>query len=295
MRVLVTGATGFIGSHVVREAVARGHEVVALVRPGSSIERLADIVDRIAVVDGDLDEAPTIGRVALEVRPAAIIHLAWYAEPGRYLTDVRRNLASLEGSIRLLEAALDSGCPRVVLAGTCLENDQRASPSIYEASKRAQHVLAGAFDRPGSSVACGHVYYLLGPGEDGRRVVPTVIRSLLRSEPIATTDGHQRRDYLHVADVAAAFCTLAETSIGGGVDLCSGSTVRLRDLFAMIGDEMGKRDLIQLGALGPTPDQGHDGPGDPGRLRALGWAPRHDLRDAVVDSIDWWTSEVTRS
>ena len=295
MRVLITGGTGFIGSHVVREAASRGHETVALVRPGTSLDRLADVMDRVALVRGDLDEPSTIGRVAGEVRPDAIIHLAWYAEPGRYLSDVGRNLAALGGSIRLLQAALDNGCPRVVLAGTCLENDQRETPSIYEASKRAQHVLAEAISRAGSSVACGHVFYLLGPGEDDRRVVPTIIRSLLRSEPIATTDGLQQRDYLHVADVAAAFCTLAEGSISGGVDICSGSSVRLRDLFEMIGEEMGKRGLIQLGALGTTQDQGHDGAGDPGRLRSLGWAPRHDLHDAVVDSIEWWTSEVNRS
>lgn len=294
MRVLVTGATGFIGSHVVREAVSRGHKVVALVRPGTSLDRITDVIDRIDLVHGDLDEPSTIGRVALEVRPAAIIHLAWYAEPGRYVSDIARNLASLEASIRLLNASLDSGCPRIVLAGTCLENDERRTPSIYEASKRAQHVLAEAIGSAGSSIACGHVFYLLGPGEDDRRVVPTIIRSLLRAEPIATTDGLQHRDYLHVADAASAFCTLAETSIGGGVDICSGSTVRLRDLLEMIGTAMGRPELIQLGALGSTVDAGHDRAGDPRRLRSLGWAPRYDLHDAVVDSIDWWTNEVTQ-
>ncbi|HEX5451120.1 MAG TPA: NAD(P)-dependent oxidoreductase, partial [Candidatus Limnocylindrales bacterium] len=215
--------------------------------------------------------------------------------PGRYLDDVERNLAALQGSIGLLEAAVRSDCPRVVLAGTCLENDDRPQPSIYEAAKRAQHALADGFGGAGPSVACGHVFYLFGPGEDERRVVPTVIRSLLRSEPIATTDGLQTRDYLHVADVASAFCTLAEASIVGGVDICSGSTVRLRDLLDMIGTEMDERGLIQLGGLGPATDEGHDGAGDPGRLRALGWSPRYDLRAAVRESIAWWTSEGARS
>ena len=295
MRVLVTGATGFIGSHVVRELVSRGHEAVALVRPGSSRQRLADVMDRIGVVDGDMADASTIGRVIGDVRPAAIIHLAWYAEPGKYLGDVGRNLAALEGSIRLLDAAVAVGCPRVVLAGTCLESDESEAPSIYEASKRAQHTLADGLGGSGTKVVCGHVFYLFGPGEDQRRVVPAVIRSLLHSEPIATTDGVQLRDYLHVADVAAAFCTLAEASITGGVDICSGTTVRLRDVFEMIGDEMGVRDLIQIGARGPSADDGHVGAGDPGPLRALGWAPRYDLHGAVVDSIDWWTSEESHS
>jgi nucleoside-diphosphate-sugar epimerase len=295
MRVLVTGATGFIGSHVVREAVSRGHETFALVRPGASLRRLADVQDRLTLVEGDLGESAAMGRVAFDVRPAAIIHLAWYAEPGRYLNDVEQNLASLEGSIRLLEAAVRSECPRVVLAGTCLEGDDHPMPSIYEAAKRAQHALADGFGASGPSIACGHVFYLFGPGEDERRVVPTVIRSLLHAEPIATTDGLQTRDYLPVGDVASAFCTLAEASIVGGVDICSGSTIRLRDLLDMIGTEMDERGLIQLGGLGPAADEGHDAAGDPGRLRALGWSPRSDLHAAVRESIAWWTSEVARS
>ena len=180
-------------------------------------------------------------------------------------------------------------------AGTCLENGRRATPSIYEAAKRAQHALSEGFAGSGTSVACGHVFYLFGPGEDARRVVPAVILSLLRSEPIATSEGLQRRDYLHVADVAAAFCSLAEAPVTGGVDICSGESVPLRDLFEMIGAEMGKRELIQIGALGSGPGEGHDGAGDPRRLRALGWTPRHDLHDAVVDSIGWWTREESHS
>jgi len=62
----------------------------------------------------------------------------------------------------------------------------------------------------------------------------------------------------------------------------------------MIGVEMGRRDLIQVGARGPSADDGHDGPGDPERLRSLGWSPRFNLRDAVVDSIDWWRTEESR-
>jgi len=109
MRVLVTGASGFIGSHLVRELVSRGHEAVALVRPGSSRRRLADVMDRIRVIDGDLAEAGVADGVIGDVQPAAIVHLAWYAEPGRYLADVARNLASLAGSITLLDAAVAHG------------------------------------------------------------------------------------------------------------------------------------------------------------------------------------------
>jgi nucleoside-diphosphate-sugar epimerase len=295
MRILVTGATGFIGSHVVRELLARGHDPHALARPGSSLHRLADIRDRISIVEGDLDVPSTAERVITDVQPAAIVHLAWYAEPGRYAHDVAANLASLRASTRVLEAALRGSCPRVVLGGTCLENGDGPTRSIYQACKRAIHEVAAGFGDPGPSVACGHVFYLYGPGEDERRVVPTVIRALLRSEPVPTTDGAQERDYLHVADVAAAFCTLAETAVRGGIDICSGSTVRLRDVFDIIAAETRGGALLQVGDLGPALDEGQPATGDPRPLRDLGWQPAHDLRGGIIDSINWWRREGART
>ena len=295
MRIVVTGAAGFIGSHVVRACLARGHETIALVRPGSPAERLADVRPLVTMVEGDLADDATIGRLTLDLAPVAIVHLAWYAEPGRYLDDVGRNLSALRATTQLLEAAAATGCPRVVLAGTCLENADGPSRSIYQAAKRAAHAVAGGFVDPSTSIACGHVFHLFGPGEDKRRVIPTVIRALLDGQPVPTTDGSQVRDYLHVADVATAFCTLAEASVTGGVDICSGSPVHLRDVFAMIGDETGDNGLIRIGALGPAVDDGHPSTGDRTQLSDLGWRPAYDLRGGLVDSIDWWRGEGART
>jgi nucleoside-diphosphate-sugar epimerase len=251
--------------------------------------------EHITLVEADLSDATAIDRVVTEVHPAAIVHLAWYTEPSRYRDDVGQNLASVVNSIRVLDASLRGDCPRVVLAGTCLEQARLAAPSIYEASKRAVHALSMGLDPAALSVVCAHVYYLFGPGEDARRVVPSVIHSLLRSEPIATTDGLQRRDYLHVADVASAFCTLAETASPGGVDICSGTAIRLRDLLSLIGDEMGKVELIRFGSLPSGVNDDLPATGDPARLWGLGWKPRYDLRKAVIDTISWWSNEGGRS
>jgi nucleoside-diphosphate-sugar epimerase len=291
MRLIITGANGFIGSHVVRESLARGHETFAAIRPGASVRRLADVIDRVTVIDGDLGDTSSIRRRIEDIRPDSILHLAWYAEPGRYAHDTGQNLASLRASTRLLDAAVQAGCPRVVLAGTCLESAAGPARSIYQVSKRAIHSVAEIVATPSTSIACGHVFHLLGPGEDERRVVPSVVRALLRSEPVATTDGAQRRDYLHVADVASGFCALAEASVPGGIDICTGSPIRLRDLFEMIGAETGRRDLIRIGDLGPSPDEGHPETGDPRPLRELGWEPRFDLRQGLIDSINWWRTE----
>ena len=293
MRVLVTGAAGFIGAHVVRELISRGDHPYALVRPGSASHRLDDLGGRVSIIEADLADPARVTAALGDVQPDAVIHLAWYAEPGRYRAALAENLASLQVSAGLLLAAAEHGCPRVVLGGTCLENaDSPPQPQIYEAAKAALHRLSDGFASSTLSVACGHVFYLYGPGEDERRAIPSVIRALLSGKEIATTDGQRPRDYLYVSDVAAAFCTLAGSTRPGGVDICSGSLVTLADVFRTIADRIGRPDLLRLGALGPTGDDGYARSGDAGTLRGLGWGPTRDLRAGIDETIAWWRTRL---
>jgi len=290
MKVLVTGAAGFIGAHVVRQLIARGHDTYALVRPGTRTARLDHVRDRSTVVQADLDDATRTAGLMREVGPEAVIHLAWYAEPGRYRHALAENVASLEASATLLLAAADSGCRRVLLGGTCLENAVAHVRPIYDATKIAVHRLSEGFASTGMSVACGHVFYLYGPLEDERRVIPSVIRALLSGVPIATTIGLQRRDYLHVADVASAFGALAESSLTGTVDICSGSLVTLAAVLRCIGEEIGRLDLLRLGELESADDDGFGFAGDPSLLSSVGWRPRYELRAGLRDTISWWNA-----
>ena len=110
MKVLLTGATGFIGSHVARELLRRGHRVHATLRPTSDRRRIRDIESDLEIHDGEMDLLP--------VKPDVAIHLAWYAVPGKYL-HAPENEQCLEASRRLLSALT---C-RAVFAGTCFEFD----------------------------------------------------------------------------------------------------------------------------------------------------------------------------
>lgn len=289
MKVLVTGAAGFIGAHVVRQLIVAGHDAVAAVRPGSAAARLADVRDRCAVVELDVAEAEPVTAVLRRHRPDAVIHLAWYAEPGRYRHALPENVASLRATAGLLLAAADAGCTRVVLGGTCVEHAAGDHRPIYDAAKAAAHRLGEGFAAAGVSVACGHVFYLYGPWEDQRRVVPAVIRSVLAGTPIATTTGEQTRDYLHVADVAAGFVALAGSGIDGGVDICSGSLVKLAHVLRLIGEQTGRPELVLLGERGAPDDAGYQQAGDPAALIATGWQPQFDIRSGITDTIAWWT------
>lgn len=290
MKVLVTGAAGFIGAHVVRRLTETGHETYALVRSEGRAARLDDVRDRCHVVEGDLADGAGTERLFRDVRPEAVIHMAWYAEPGRYRRALAENVASLGATATVLLAAAESGSRRVVLGGTCLEHATGPGREVYEAAKGAAHRLADGFAGAGLTAACGHVFYLYGPGEDERRVVPSVIRALVAGDSIATTSGQQRRDYLHVADVASAFVALAESSLVGGVDIGSGSLVTLADVLRAIGEETGRPELLKLGELGAGDDDGYASAGDPRPLQDIGWRPHYDLHTGLRDTIAWWNA-----
>jgi nucleoside-diphosphate-sugar epimerase len=291
MRILLTGATGFIGAHVARALIARGVDVHGMTLPGAPRHRLAEVESQLELHEGDLTGAAWVREAVLSIAPDAAIHLAWYAEPRSYLGAVPENLASLRGGINLLEALADGGtCRRVVLAGTCLENLSTPDPTIYATSKAAQHSLALGFADRGMAAACAHIHYLYGPWEDERRVIPTVTRSLLRGQQVDVTDGTQSRDYLHVADVAEALCRLAESALTGRVDICTGKPATLRDVFEEIGRATERPDLLRIGALKDTGSYGWPATGDPTALLTTGWQPRYGLQQGIQDTTTWWST-----
>jgi nucleoside-diphosphate-sugar epimerase len=132
------------------------------------------------------------------------------------------------------------------------------------------------------------MFYLFGPGEDERRMVPALVRKLLAGEEFLATPGDQVRDYLHVEDAAAGLVRLLEASASGTYNVCSGEPVSIRRLMEMIGDEIGATGLIRFGAI---PHRAWEPPficGDSSRLRGLGWKPRYDLRAAIRAAVEHW-------
>ena len=291
MRILLTGATGFIGAHVARALLARGVEVHGMTLPGAPRDRLAEVASQLELREGDLSDAAWVRATIRSIAPSAAIHLAWYAEPRSYLRAVPENLASLRGGINLLEALAEGEtCRRVVLAGTCLENLDIPGPTVYAAAKAAQHRLALGFTDRSMTAACAHIHYLYGPWENERRVVPTIIRSLLHGEGIDVTEGTQSRDYLHVADVADALCRVAESGLCGRVDICTGTPVRLRDVFEEIARATGRGELLRIGALEEFESTEWPATGDPARLLTTGWQPRYSLRQGIEETTAWWSA-----
>lgn len=284
-RVLVTGASGYIGRHAVAALERRGVEVVAL---GSA---QADLL----APDGPERAVAAAGADVL-------LHLAWYAEHGRFWT-APENLDWVGASLRLLRAFAAGGGRRAVMAGTCAEygwvgldgpcvegGTPLAPATLYGAAKHATHVAAEAYARQeGVSFAWGRVFFSFGPGEAPGRLVAAVARSLLAGEEVPTTEGTQVRDFIAVEELGDAYAALVESGVEGAVNVASGRGVTVRDLVALVGRETGREDLIRYGAL---PARADDPPflvADVGRLeRETGWRAGEPLEDGVARAVAWW-------
>lgn len=295
-RVLVTGATGFIGRHTLSRLEQRGFEVWALTSkqpPPYSSMRWIQV---------DLLHERSFEWLA-RLAPTHLLHLAWNAVPGLFWT-TRENVAWLIASIALFEAFAVSGGIRAVCAGTCAEYDWKQSlfsehqtpclpHTLYGSCKLAlQGALALLAKQLHVSHAWGRVFYLYGPHEYKERFVPTLINGLLNKQPIPCSQGTQVRDFLHVEDVADAFVSLLDSDVEGVVNIGSGEGISLKQIAEILAETLGTTGFIQLGAL-PAPA------GDPPRLvpcvqrlkKELKWAPRYTLQSGLASAIEWWKGE----
>jgi dTDP-6-deoxy-L-talose 4-dehydrogenase (NAD+) len=291
MRVFVTGASGFVGSHVTRQLVENGDEVAILLSPDSPAPRLHDVIDKVTVIRQRLADQLPIQTALQQFQPEACIHLAWYAEPGKYL-DSPENIPLLQQSLNLLDMLIALGCGRVVMVGTCAEYDtdlgylREDSPTkpatIYAACKLSlgligQHRAAAA----NIHFAWARLFYLYGLGEDSRRLIPALVEALQHGKTFDATLGEQVRDYLHVADVASALIILARQSASGVYNIASGIPITIRQLMETVGQLAGHPELIRFGALAYRAWEPMFICGDNRKLRAIGWSPRFSLQDGL--------------
>ena len=307
-RVLVTGAGGCIGRHLVPALVARGWEVHALTSGRGRGEGLSDsdakAVPGVTWHTGNLLRAGDAEAVVRAASATHLVHLAWYIAPGRWAA-APENFEWVQASLALVSAFKAHGGMRMVTAGSCLEYDWRygycsetltpCTPhTIYGACKHALQILTSAMTRDGSlASAWARIFFVYGPYEHPDRLVAAVARALVAGEPARTSHGRQVRDYLFVEDVADALVRLLESDVTGPINVASGQAIALRDIMSQIGQQTGRSELIQLGAI---PQASTDTPlvvADVSRLAAeLDWRPRWDLASGIEKTIAWWRQEL---
>jgi nucleoside-diphosphate-sugar epimerase len=294
VKIWVTGASGFIGRHVLAEALRAGHDVWAIVRPGTRPDgKRPDGARALAI---RLDDAKEVGSSVAATAPDVIVHLAWYARPQDYLTSPD-NVESLATTLAFAKAALFAGCRRMIGVGTCLEYANLARPrreddpldprSLYARCKRGAHlVLEELFERHDASLVWARLFHMHGPGEHPARLIPAVAAALREGRPFALSAGEQVRDQLDVRDVGSALVHLACSQVEGPVNVCSGEPVTLRAVIEAVGRELGRPDLLCFGQRPYRDDEVMNLTGVPTHLEETGWRRSHpDLAQSIRDEM----------
>lgn len=288
-RLLITGATGFLGVPCVARA-EREYEVHAVARsPGvrrGVVFHTCDLFDAEAVTD-----------LLATVRPTHLLHLAWIATPGVYWTS-SENHRWVAASKHLLTTFAESGGKRAVIAGTCAEYDWTAAGLCHEFRTpirpattygQSKNELRVWVEATYGFAAWARLFFLYGPREAPVRLVPFVARALLAGEVAECTAGTQRRDFLHIDDVADALVRLLQSDLIGPINLGSGEAVTVRQVIDIVARECGRADLVRLGARPTPPNEPPLLVADVTRLRhELGWQPRISLDDGLRATVNWW-------
>jgi nucleoside-diphosphate-sugar epimerase len=305
-RVLVTGAGGFVGRASLDPLLAAGYEVHAVLSPAGAARDLAPAggCARAQVRRADLLDPTAIDALVDAVRPSHLLHFAWIATPGVYRQSAQ-NQRWLAASQTLLRSFHARGGVRAVMAGSCAEYDwsrvgvcdeatgplaQGAAVTPYAACKLAlQRSLDEFGSAHGLSTAWGRIFFQYGPGEPRQRLVASVIVALLTGREALCTHGRQIRSFLHVADLGAAFAALLDSGVTGAVNVGSAERISIAQLLEQLARQIGRPDLLKLGAREAPPEEPPLLLPDTGRLRdEVGFRPKWALDAGLADTVRWW-------
>jgi CDP-glucose 4,6-dehydratase len=308
--VAVTGATGFLGSHVTAQLVALGAHVVVLVRddvPPSPVA--AAWAKDVAVVRGSVEDQDVVERMLGEYEVRTLLHLAAQSQVG---VANRNPLATYEANVAgtwsVLEAARRS--PRIEQVVTASSDKAYgAQPQLpydedmpllavnpYDVSKACADLISTSYHRtfglPVCVTRCGNFF---GPGDGNwERLVPGTIRSLLRGErPVIRSDGTMVRDYLYVVDGALAYLRLVEgmardpAIVGEAFNFSTETPLTVLELVAALQAAAGTDLEPDIRATASHEIDSQFLSAAKAR-KVLGWAPTVSVEDALVETVDWY-------
>lgn len=300
MRIFLTGATGFVGSHTLRRLTASGlHDVAILARPRSDFSRIASLMPRVRVITSELSRPDNLGPKLERFRPDAIVHLAWQGVLNSARNDADQAM-NIEQALNLVRIAHAAGAKNWIGLGSqaeygpCENRIDESTPTrpttLYGAAKlTAGRQAQSLCESLGIRFAWLRLFSSYGPQDDPSWLIPYVALKLLRGERPTTTAGEQRWDYIYVEDVAAAIVATTEASEARGTfNLGSGTTATIRSIIERIRDAVDPQADIGFGEVAYRPDQVMHLEADITRLRtATGWMPRMPLADGLQETVTW--------
>jgi len=298
MRIFVTGASGFLGSYLVADLVAQGHEVAVLLRPASSQWRLGEIHDRLHVIPGSLAQLDGLREALRAFAPEAVVHMAWRGVAGADRNSPVQAI-NVADTVGLAELAAEAGARIFVGAGSqaeygpydraIREDDAPRPTTLYGMAKLAAGSMAMRLcEERGLRAAWLRIFSTYGPKDADHWLIPSMIRSLRSGQRMALTACEQRWGFLHARDAASAFrMAITRDAANGVFNVGSPDAPPLRETVTRLRDLVDPGAALGFGELAYRPDQVMVLAADVSRTLALGWKPEVSLDEGLRETVNW--------
>lgn len=287
-KVLLTGATGFIGKNAIEPLIRLGYEVFATKLPDDKVEN-----NKVHWVNCNLFNSDDIKQIFAEIKPRYLLHFAWDTRPEIYLED-NSNFEFLKASLDMLKFFKENGGKRAVFAGTCFEyqfgtemlyeDSPRNPQTTYAKCKNYLNELASLYCKNNDiSFGWGRIFYVYGKNENIRRLTGKIIKHLKDNKKFIVPNSQLVKDYMYTKEIAKAFVEFLDSNIEGDVNICTGEGISLGDYCKKIAKKMGKMHLLQLWEE-PTPEATFVVGSNEKLKIEVGFIPAYSI-DAALDEI----------
>lgn len=292
-RILITGASGFIGRHTINLLINEGFEV-------SVISRKKIEIEGVICFQCNLHNHEDVASLIKQIRPTHLLHLSWDVNPETYINSLS-NYDWVFSSFNLLKCFHEFGGKRAVFAGSCFEyslsqenyseyDSKLSYETPYSASKNTLQSIISSYSKTvGISVAWARIFFLYGIGEKQNRLVSNIVTQLLQNKEAVCRSGSLIRDYLYVKDVANAFVSILKSQVEGIINIGSGSGYSLRDIANMIATKLEKPHLLKIYDIEPANNDSKIIVANTSRLKnEVKWKPFYNLEMGLEETIRWW-------
>ena len=301
--VLITGASGFIGSHLTRRLIREGARVSALILPDCPRTRLSDIEGEINIYPVDIRDGAALVKVTEEIKPRKIFHLAGITSVDRSPSKLDLSLAvNLGGTLNLLRALAGIEYDALVCPCTAEAYGKNHPPfreemaldplSPYSLTKAAATLACKTWANSfGARVTVLRLFLVYGPGQEEGRFLPQLIKSGLTRQPLRMTSGEQTREYTYIDDVIESFLLAAEKGSGGGevFNIGTGREISLRDLVQKVEEILGRKMVLNPETVPYRQNEIWRYIGDHAKAaNILGWRPTVPLETGLAKTIGWY-------
>lgn len=293
-KILVTGASGFIGSHLCRHLCNESVEVHAVSRSSQSTNKSS-----IKWWHGDLEDRSTVHNIVHQIKPDIIYHLASNVTGSRAIEHVLPTLHSnFVSTVNLLTVATETGCNRIVLAGSLEEPELGQLPTVpsspYAAAKWASSTYAKMFhELYQAPIVTARIFMVYGPRQNSRFLVPYVISSLLNGVSPQLSSGKRPVDWIYVDDLVAGLLKMAYVPDieGCTIDLGSGMLVTVREVVQQIVQVINSEIDPSFGAIADRVMEQVRVANSAVACTKLHWKPQVPLEEGLKATVEWYTKQ----